>query len=488
MEKFEFKIITSEKDLKTYYKLREDIFVKEQEIFSRTDIDEYDRAAIHIAAVEKSSARIVGGVRCYNLEGNTWVGGRLSAAPGHRNGLVGRNLVKFAVETVKTKGCECFIAYVQPQNVRFFERLNWKCSGKPIIYEGKPHQMMEAELGDRAAAGVGRKITAGFLKEIIKTLHRSPRLNEKTNIADVWNFFPQSAKVEGKEVRLGDDAAAIEYEGGYLLAAAEGVYQPLLKSNPYLAGKTSVLTNVNDIYSMGGRPVAILDVLCSCDAGKTDQILSGIYDNAARYDVPVIGGHLSGEASALTLAVFILGKAKRLLSSFNAQEGDDLIMVVGEEGRFYSGFNFWDSSSGLSRTEALRHLEILPELAEEQLADAAKDISMAGVIGSVLMLLECSRKGAEIHIDDIPVPPGVELADWLVTFPSYGFVLSLRPERTLSVRKKFRDHGLLCEKIGEVCSERKAYFKSKDNQKELFWDLQRGYYMETPEPKEAANE
>ena len=94
----------------------------------------------------------------------------------------------------------------------------------------------------------------------------------------------------------------------------------------------------------------------------------------------------------MTLAVFILGKAKKLLSSFNAREGDDLIMVVGGEGRFYSGFNFWDSSSGLTKTDALRHLEILPELAEEELADAAKDISMAGTIGSVLMLLECSRK------------------------------------------------------------------------------------------------
>ena len=130
----------------------------------------------------------------------------------------------------------------------------------------------------------------------------------------------------------------------------------------------------------------------------------GIYDNAERYNVPVIGGHLSGEASELTLAVFILGKARKLLSSFNAREGDDLVMVVGGEGRFYSGFNFWDSSSGLTKTDALRHLEILPELAEEKLADAAKTSAWLALSVLVLMLLECSRKGAEIHIDDIPVP------------------------------------------------------------------------------------
>lgn len=335
---------------------------------------------------------------------------------------------------------------------------------------------------------MNRRITAGLMKDMVKSLRRSARLNEKSNITNVWNFFPQFTRVEGKQVRLGDDAAAIEHDGGYLLAAAEGVYQPLLKSNPYLAGRTSVLTNVNDIYSMGGRPLAILDVLCSPDVDKTDEILSGIHDNAERYDVPVIGGHLSGEASEPTLSVFILGKAARLLSSFNAREGDDLVVAVGGEGKFHSGFNFWDSSSCLSKADALRHLEILPELAEEELADSAKDISMAGAIGSILMLLECSQKGAEIHVDDIPVPSGVGLAQWLVTFPSYGFVLSLRAEKTSRVREKFRDCGLLCEKIGKVGAERKVYFKNKNSHKELFWDLGWGYYMENPKSRDAANE
>ena len=335
---------------------------------------------------------------------------------------------------------------------------------------------------------MNREITAESIKDLIRALRHSPRLSEKNNIANIWNFFPQFARVEGKQVRLGDDAAAVEHDGGYLLAAAEGVYQPLLKSNPYLAGRTSVLTNVNDIYSMGGRPLAILDVLCSANAAKTNEILSGIHDNAERYNIPVIGGHLSSEASEPTLAVFILGKAARLLSSFNAREGDDLVMAVGGEGRFYPGFNFWDSSSGLSKTDALRHLEILPQLAEEELADSAKDISMAGAIGSILMLLECSQKGAEILIDDIPAPPGVGLAEWLVTFPSYGFVLSLRAEKTSTVCEKFRDCGLLCRKIGEVSAGRKVYFKNKDNHKELFWNLGRGYYMEGPESRQAANE
>ena len=315
------------------------------------------------------------------------------------------------------------------------------------------------------------------MKDLIKTLRSSPRLSEKTSISNIWNYLPKFASVEGKDVYLGDDAAAIESDGNYLLLAAEGVYKPLLKSNPYLAGRTSVLTNINDIYSMGGRPVAVLDVLFSSSIEEVNKVLSGIYDNASRYCVPVVGGHLNCKSDESSLAVFILGKAKMLLSSFNAREGDDLVLVTSHKGKFYSDYNFWDSSSVLSDSNVIRELEILPQIAEEKLADAAKDVSMAGTIGSLLMLLECSCKGAEIYIDKISTPAGVKLEQWLLTFPSYGFVLALRAENTLKVQNKFKDLGLLCEKIGKVHTDQKVYFTNQNGDKELFWDLKRQPYI-----------
>ncbi len=146
MPEYEFKIIESDEDLKNYFGIRNEIFVKEQKIFQESDIDEYDKDAIHIAAVQTSTGNMVGAVRCYNPEGNTWVGGRLSAAKGFRNGRVGYNLVRFAVQTVKARGCTKFLAYVQPQNIKFFERLDWKPVGEMFSHHGKPHQLMEADL------------------------------------------------------------------------------------------------------------------------------------------------------------------------------------------------------------------------------------------------------------------------------------------------------------------------------------------------------
>jgi putative N-acetyltransferase (TIGR04045 family) len=143
---FKFKIAETEKELEEYFRLRYDVFVKEQKIFPESDIDEYDHDAVHLIAINEPTGKVVGGVRCYKKEGDTWFGGRLSAAPAFRNGRVGANLVRLAVKTVKSKGCKTFLAYIQPQNVKFFERLGWRIVGEPVIYQGLSHQLMEADL------------------------------------------------------------------------------------------------------------------------------------------------------------------------------------------------------------------------------------------------------------------------------------------------------------------------------------------------------
>ena len=309
------------------------------------------------------------------------------------------------------------------------------------------------------------------MQELIESLKSSESLVQKKAICDVWKYVPKACQIGGEDVLLGDDAAAIKFDDHYLLLAGEGVYQPLLQSNPYLAGRTSVLTNVNDIYSMGGRPIAIVDVLFSSDTISTEEILRGISDNAVRYKVPVVGGHISQDSEYPSLSVFILGKAKNLLTSFNAKDGDDLVFISNSKGKFVSGFNFWDSSSMLGDEAVLDDLELIAEVAEEGLAGTAKDVSMAGLIGSILMLLESSRKGALLNIDTIPKPCEVPLKEWLLAFPSFGFIMSLRPENTDKVKDKFQKRGLSCEKIGQVSSDMKVSFMNKAGEKELFWNF-----------------
>jgi len=95
-------------------------------------------------------------------------------------------------------------------------------------------------------------------------------------------------------------------------------------------------------------------------------------------------------------------------------------------------------------------LELLPEIAEAGLAIAAKDISQGGVVGTSIMLAECSGVGIDIDVAAIPVPHGVALERWLLTFPSFGYLLSVMPANVDAVIRRFRARGINAANIGSV--------------------------------------
>src|SRR5512136_3445726 len=60
---------------------------------------------------------------------------------------------------------------------------------------------------------------------------------------------------------FGEDAAVIRHDDQALLLAADGIWSKLMEADPEWSGYCSVLVNVHDIAAMGGRPVAMVDVL-----------------------------------------------------------------------------------------------------------------------------------------------------------------------------------------------------------------------------------
>ena len=137
------KLVTTSQELRAAYKIRHDIFVNEQKLFSRSDRDTFDSKAIHIVALQ--DYEVVGTVRVYEKGRGIWFGSRLAVLRPYR-GRVGGLLVQKAIETVQEKEAKQFFAYVQLHTVSFFKRLRWKPVGTPLNYQGKPHQLMEAQL------------------------------------------------------------------------------------------------------------------------------------------------------------------------------------------------------------------------------------------------------------------------------------------------------------------------------------------------------
>jgi len=174
--------------------------------------------------------------------------------------------------------------------------------------------------------------------------------------------------------------------------------------------------------------------------------------------------------------VAILGRANRLLTSFDARPGDALVMAIDLRGQWQEPYPYWNASTGAPAERLRGDLELLPSMAEGGLCDAAKDISMAGALGTALMLLECSKAGARIDVSAIPRPAGLDLHDkaallrWLMCFPSYGFVLSVRPAHVDAVLARFRARDIACAVVGEVHAQPQVTLRYQGDEA-LLWDL-----------------
>lgn len=312
---------------------------------------------------------------------------------------------------------------------------------------------------------------ARALNHMLHSLRTGRALAAKQDIAQVAAIFGQNAT---KVMRLGDDCAAIPDGDGYLLLASEGFQDSFVRAMPWFAGYCGLMVNVSDIAAMGGRPAAVVDALWSDTYEAAASILTGLHDGARTYGVPVVGGHTNMRSTHNSLSVAILGRARHLLTSFDAQPGEVLIAAIDLRGRWHDPHPFWDASSALCGTEeAVRlrgDLELLPCIAEDGLSRAAKDISMAGLLGTALMLAECSGVGMTITLDDIPRPAEAPMERWLSAFPSYGYLLTTRPEDADAVMARFHGRGIAAAVIGQCNSTRRVDVAWAD-ERETFWDL-----------------
>ncbi len=313
------------------------------------------------------------------------------------------------------------------------------------------------------------------VKEIIESVYNYAGVLRKQPIQDVFETLNLTHQYGNQLPGYGDDAAVIPFNGQYLLLAADGMMTRLLVNEPYAAGKSSVMVTVNDIYAMGGRPLGLVNVLASGEEDQRLQIVKGIEKGCRKLQVPMIGGHLHPDAPERhpALSVAILGVAKKLLRTHLAEAGDDLVLAVDLVGRAgcYSVIS-WDANSGKSPEQLLDRLEVLPQIAERGLAHAAKDISNAGILGTIAIMMENSNKGAIIDLASIPRPESIELSDWILCFQSYGFVLAVAPDRTQQVLDLFSNQHITANIVGKVAAEPVVSIRS-GGVKEMLFDFRK---------------
>jgi hypothetical protein len=293
---------------------------------------------------------------------------------------------------------------------------------------------------ERVVSGAGDELDA-----VVRAVREAPGLRSKASLSLVAEVLGPSDWVGGP----GDDAAVIEVGPTRVVAGGEALFPPFVAGDPRGAGIAAVLANVNDLCAMGAWPLAILDTVIAPEP-VARRALEGLRHAAALYRVPVVGGHLTVREGPPALSAFGIGEVRGgVLSSRHVAPGQALMLACCLEGTMRADFPYF-SSLGERGGRIADDVRLLPAIAEEGICVAARDVSMAGVLGSLAMLLEPTGCGACVDLDALPRPAGVALTTWVIAFPAYGFLLCAPADAVATCRARFAARGLVCEVIAGI--------------------------------------
>jgi selenophosphate synthetase-related protein len=282
------------------------------------------------------------------------------------------------------------------------------------------------------------------LDEVVAAVAGNPLIAAKRAIGLVSEVFGGVGWIDGP----GDDGAAVDAGGQTVIACGEALWPPFVRTDPFGAGVAAVLTNVNDVAAMGGVPLGIVDTIVA-DQTTARTALEGMRYASRLYRVPIVGGHLTISGGDPSISAFALGSAETVLSSTRVRSGHDLVVAACTNGAMREDYPFFRSFDERG-SDLADDVRLLHEIANAGLAAAAKDISMAGLVGSLAMLLEWGTFGADVDLETLPAPDAVSLARWCNCFPCYGFLLTCEPDRTEACVARFTARGLSAARVGGV--------------------------------------
>ncbi|WP_218943399.1 sll0787 family AIR synthase-like protein [Exilibacterium tricleocarpae] len=306
------------------------------------------------------------------------------------------------------------------------------------------------------------------LNDLLATVKQHPGIQQKTAIQTAGRILAQGFAC--CDYPNGDDAAVIKTASGYELLATEGFMPQFVHTDPWFAGWCGLMVNISDIAAMGGSAVAVVNSIWGKRDDRSRQVLQGMVDASHVFRVPIVGGHTNLAGEQTQLAVSILGRANRILSSFTARAGQQLVVAIDLRGEYRQPFLNWNAATTAPPERLRGDLSLLPYIAENNLATAAKDISQAGILGTCVMLLESSGVGASIRLQDIPKPAAVEWQDWLCSFPSFGYILATDSVKLPALLKLFADRDISAAHIGNI-SHDKTFKVSHGGRTEIFWNI-----------------
>ncbi|MEA5500793.1 phosphoribosylformylglycinamidine synthase subunit PurL [Limnoraphis robusta Tam1] len=313
-------------------------------------------------------------------------------------------------------------------------------------------------------------IKPGEYEEIVQRLGRHPNKAELGMFGVMWsehccykNSRPllKQFPTTGDRILVGpgENAGVVDFGDGLQLAFKIESHNHPSAVEPFQGAATGVGGILRDIFTMGARPIAVLNSLRfgSLDDARTRTQFSGVVSGIAHYGncfgVPTVGGEVyfdpayAGNPLVNAMAIGLM-ETSEIVKSGASGFGNPVLYVGSTTGRDgMGGASFASAELSEESIEDRPAVQVGDPFLEKSLVEAcleafktgavvaAQDMGAAGITCSTSEMAAKGGVGIELDLDKIPVRE--------TGMVPYEYLLSESQERMLFVGEKGREQELI---------------------------------------------
>ncbi len=236
---------------------------------------------------------------------------------------------------------------------------------------------------------------------------------------DLTKALGQLAPVVDPRLLVGpdtlDDAAAIEVAGDLAICFTADFITPVV-DDPADWGQIAAANSISDVYAMGARPLAALNLVCwpkTLDVDLLGDVLVGGARAATEAGCLIVGGHtIQDKEPKYGMAVIGTVHPDRVLRNRGAVPGDLLYLTKPLGTGILATALKREAADDDEAAAAIAVMRTLnraaSEAAQAAAARALTDVTGFGLAGHLAeMLGPAGELGVEMSMESLPVLPGV---------------------------------------------------------------------------------
>ncbi len=338
-----------------------------------------------------------------------------------------------------------------------------------------------------------QKIFENRISELMESEHISYKSTRK---------YLKKLYTKGKHVVQGpgENAGIIDIGNDYCLALRIESHNHPVFIDPYQGAATGVGGILRDIFTMGARPIAILDFLRFGIDENSERLLQstikGISDYGNCFGVANVGGELYrsemyNKNPLVNVGCIGIVKKENIVYG-NALEENSYFIYVGSKtgndgmngacmasNEFTSDIDIESMKSNIQKGDPFLEkllLEACNEITNDNIVEGMQDMGAGGLLCSSLELVQRGREktkqnlGCTLFVDKIPTKYNMDPCDRIISESQERMLLVVKKEYVCNVFATFEKWDLEYSVVGNV--DNTGTYKIINKDKELLYEEQ----------------